>query len=404
MDLDTYQQTRLTDDGRNCCPRWSPDGRWVAFLKEESLWAVEVGTGERRRIDEGPIRAFAWSPAEDRLAFSGTGGQIAVWEPPQAGIQVLIGSGITLTLGRWAWSPDGEELAYEFMAYKFGRFEWGLGKLSLRGTITAMYASSSELRLPCLAGWSPDGRRLLACTGTPSATAEQDGMPLCWIPAEGGQPQCMEQKVLLHPDWLSWSPTGQLAVIVGEGRETWTNKGLALMDPETLAFRWLTLPTEQAPIQPFFAPDGGSIVYSAGPPTPPAAAYARQESALAQRWIWVLDLGTGQRRMLTQDDRFRDERPFYDATGGHILFVRWDVVQPRASLWLMKADGSAARQVVSELTPLPDPLSRCGHIDWSALWAWWRPDAPAIGSPVISTGSDPNGPHGKLPQPSPTGF
>ncbi len=373
MDLDTHERTRLTYDGRNCCPRWSPDGQWIAYLKGESLWGVEVRTQKERLIDGGPIREFAWSPVENRLAFSTVGGWLAVWEPLRQDIQVLTRSGITLTIGRWAWKPDGKEMAYDFEAYKFERMERGLVRISLKGVITPVYATSDELRLPRLAGWSPDGRWLLAWVGPPSSTAEEDGMPLCWIPAERGPLRCLEQKVLLYPDWLAWSPKGLLALIVGEGRETWVNKGLALVEPETLSLQWLISPTEQAPIQPVFSPDGGSIAYSAGPPTSLAAAYAQRESALAQRRIWLLSPGTGQRRMLTQDDRFRDERPLYDATGTYILFARWDVRSNRASLWLMRADGGAMRQVVSELTPLPDPLSNYGHMDWSTLWAWWRP-------------------------------
>lgn len=30
-------------------------------------------------------------------------------------------------------------------------------------------------------------------------------------------------------------------------------------------------------------------------------------------------------------------------------------------------------QLVTKLTPLPDPVGVYGYIEWQALWDWWRP-------------------------------
>lgn len=366
VDLDTDQQTRLTRDGHNSHPRWSADGHWIAYQKGDQLWVVEVGSGKEYLVSEQPVSEFAWSPVENRLAYLSTASGLVIWETDRQNIQTLVASEGGITPRHIAWEPTGKWLAYETEQGK-----WRLCKVSLDGTSFTLYATSDQTQIPYLAGWSVDGDWLLAWSGPASALAWADGLPLCLIPAMGGTPRCLEQKMLLHSDWLSWSSGGQLAFIAGEGRETWVNKGLALMDPASLVMYWLVDYAEQAPIQPAFSPDGKYLAYSAGPTTPAEAAYARRDVALAERRIWVMEVSSGRRRRLTNEDRFRDECPSWSSDSGYILFAR--LGEEEASLWLMGADGSNLRQVVSELTPKPDPTGEYGYVNWQVLWDWWQP-------------------------------
>ncbi|MCX7681119.1 MAG: DPP IV N-terminal domain-containing protein [Anaerolineae bacterium] len=366
MDLDTNQQVRLTRDGRNSRPRWSADGRWIAYQKGDQLWVVEVSTGKEWPVSDKPVEEFAWSPIENRLAYLSAASGLVIWRIDQQSPLTLVENERTFTLTHFAWDPTGKWLAYE--AEHGG---WSLHKVSLDRASLTLYTAMDMASIPRLAGWSVDGRWLLAWIGPASAMAEADGLPLCLIPATGGAPRCLEQKMLLYADWLSQSPSGQLALIAGGGRETWVNKRLAVVDPDSLAVHWLVDNVEQAPIQPAFSPNGKYLVYSAGPMTPAEAAYARRDVALAQRRIWVIEIPSGQRRQLTNDDRFRDECPLWSSDGGHILFVR--LGEAGASLWLMESNGNNLRQVVSELTPKPDPTGEYGYVNWRALWDWWQP-------------------------------
>lgn len=66
---------RLTREGRNQMPRWSPDGSQIAYLSNvggrSSIWLVFADGGEVRRIEteQQPLTGLAWSPDGRSLSF-----------------------------------------------------------------------------------------------------------------------------------------------------------------------------------------------------------------------------------------------------------------------------------------------------------------------------------------------
>src|SRR3982074_1389519 len=59
-------------------PRWSPDGKWIAFLsgreddnENDQLWILSSGGGEAEKLTEAKagIDDFAWSPDSKRIAL-----------------------------------------------------------------------------------------------------------------------------------------------------------------------------------------------------------------------------------------------------------------------------------------------------------------------------------------------
>jgi Tol biopolymer transport system component len=56
-------------------PRWSPDGKMIAFLSERDgksqIWLISPYGGEARKLTDSPtsISAFAWSPCGKKIAY-----------------------------------------------------------------------------------------------------------------------------------------------------------------------------------------------------------------------------------------------------------------------------------------------------------------------------------------------
>jgi len=388
---------RLTTDGRNSKPRWSPSGEWLAFRKGNyQVWLMSAEGNDAQPLNEGAtVDAFAWAPADDRLAY------IAA-----AGLQAISADGATpVTLvppslpdhgpgqmGRIAWSPDGDWIACGWQEWQPGQplTYQGLWRVSSDGEqLAELYVSGApEKGDAILAGWSPDGQHILFWQGEMlSGSILADGVPLYSLPADGGEPvQLARQlasdarpstdKVLAYSDFVATAPTSaQVAVTVGAYRATWMNKRVAVVEAGTDAISFLTT-EDLAAFSPSWSPDSTRLAYVAMPDEGDLVGGDDARLGMMERHVWVVNVqGEPQLQQLTDDPAYRDERPLWSADGSHLLFARMDA-EGGASLWLIPAAGGEPRRVVDELTPLPGPapgwFGYYGHVDWDQLFDWWR--------------------------------
>ena len=121
LDLERGTRVRLTDEGRNTRPVWSPDGTRIAFFSDRSdngnlYWRPSDGSGETTLLLSRERGQFpeSWSPDGRAISFleaPATGSTRDVWILPLEGEPFAFTD--TASYERQAaFSPDGHWLAY----------------------------------------------------------------------------------------------------------------------------------------------------------------------------------------------------------------------------------------------------------------------------------------------------
>ena len=63
-------EKRLTTGANQARPRWSPDGRSIAYLKAGYLWVMRADGSGQRRLSSRAAAGPSWSPDGKSIAFA----------------------------------------------------------------------------------------------------------------------------------------------------------------------------------------------------------------------------------------------------------------------------------------------------------------------------------------------
>jgi len=382
-DLSAAPPRRLTSDGKSAHPAWSPSGRWILFEREYVSWVMDVASGEAHRLSpDSPAMNARWAPQEDRLAFVDDRGRLWTVSADGSGRLPVAGPPGGEPVGAAAWSPNGRWLAFSApvkatqnpSSSSGGRAAAGLWRVSAAdGKPELLYQQTSGER-PCVipTDWTAAGDAVLAWSGTmctPSIMA--DGLPLLRVPL-GGSPRQLGD-TLVHDDFVAPSPRGDLAIVAGSGRMTWTNKRIALFDKQGRGPSFLS-PEGVAAISPAWSLDGSVLAYVAQPDLGGTAGEEAIRTGLMQRRLFTVKPEGGTPQQVNGDPRWRDESPHWTSTG-QIVFARLDG-EGKASLWLTGLKHPSPRQLAVIDSPPMNAFGYYGWIDWSRLFAVWPQPRP----------------------------
>jgi dipeptidyl aminopeptidase/acylaminoacyl peptidase len=242
---------QLTNGPRtDSLPRWSPDGRRLAFLSDRlkdgqrQVFVIARDGGEATPITNisGSIpvprglNALQWSPdgkslaflmrdadtdeerakreaKDDAIAFEQNPRFVRVWVVDLETRAIRCVSPANLQIWEFGWHPNSGEMAavVSDLPYEWAWYTNRLVRFTLGGAAQAVWHSKRQVALPT---WSPDGNRIAFISSNWSDRGCVAG-DVFVIDASGGEPRNVTAGIVASLGWIEWSSDGSSVLAIG---------------------------------------------------------------------------------------------------------------------------------------------------------------------------------------------
>jgi len=294
-------------------PQISPDGRWIVYVRESNdimtdrarrtIWLVEVATGAQTPLvaGAGSHGSPRWSPDGKRLAYvsapDGAPQLYVMWLADRVSARI---TGLPDSPGSIAWSPDGRQIAYT---------------MRVPGTDTHLGRAPDK---PEGAKWADPLQVIDRVTyRADGAGYLKPGFDHIFVvAADGGAPRQVTFGAFDDGGPLSWSPDGRTILFSANRHEDWelnpVNGEVYAVDVASGAVRPLT--SRDGPdTGAQYSPDGKHIAY---------LGFDDRHRGYDNVELYVMDAdGSGSRSLTASLDRSIDSVRW---AGNGALYVRYD--------------------------------------------------------------------------------
>lgn len=370
----------VASDKSETMPRWSPDGRWLAFLSDrgetggtekdaeaskKQIWMIRTDGGEAQQATtlKGGVVGFRWSPDGKTMAVLATDApspeeearkkkrddrvyvhhewkfvRLYFLDVESHEVKLIIRQ--DLNVNDAEWSPDGREMALMVSSTPDLDGVYWHSKFVIVNRQGEMVRTLSERSGRIDWGYSPDGKWIAFTEQTPAGIAAH----LAIVPAGGGEVKYLDSDYKGTIFWAHWAPDSKYLIVESlEGTHALIS-GLDTSNSRTKKM----FDVQVAPGQEhaFSLSRDGSII-----------AYLNQK-ANGPTDVWAIDEATQKARQLTQMNPQVEQ---------------WDLGSVEEISWKNKKDD---KTIYGVLIKPPDfnPAKlypAIVEIHGGPKWAWW---------------------------------
>jgi dipeptidyl aminopeptidase/acylaminoacyl peptidase len=244
-------------------PRWSPDGKWLAFLssrtdekENDQVWILSSAGGEAEQLthEKGSVDDFAWAPDSKRIV-------LVVHDPDPREPEAKEKEKKTvppIVLERYQFKQD-------IAGYLTNR--WSHLKLLDLATrkLDPLTSGQHDDGLPA---WSPDGKQIAFVSKRGEDPDRTENWDIYLIEPKPGAKErqlTTTPEADAHPDWQSapaWSPDSKMIAYIHGGdpkKIEYATHSLAIIPAAGGEPHNLTAALDRNIVQPHWAPGGKSI-------------------------------------------------------------------------------------------------------------------------------------------------
>jgi dipeptidyl aminopeptidase/acylaminoacyl peptidase len=341
-----------TAPGTNNHPRWSPDGKTIAFVSHRGgsnqIWLMPIDGGEPRQLTKLPVDVSGpiWSPKGDKIAFvaeiypGSTPEQTAAKDKEKEASKSKARTFDRLMIRHWKSWDEGKRSHLFVADLKTGESKDLTPKLEVN-TPPAPFGGSSDY------AWSSEGDEL-AFTAEPAHESAWSTNTDVWtVPVAGGEPKNVTAANKGADSQPSYSPDGRWLAYVSQSRpgfeaDAWVLKLLSrtsgtsydmtkALDRPVLSLAWtaggIKAVIDDNGTEPIIAIEGGITTDGTSVSVVPPAQFPRVVSGGAQTGLSV------------------------HGKSGKMAFARHTARTP-AEVFIAEPDGSGLTQLTHHNAPL----------------------------------------------------